>query len=257
VPHLDSSDRFSDSVRLHGVLGTVRRGVRALFRPVLDDTRVIRFRERLFDRRFGVVTAGILPRERLSLSGPSAEHAIHYEAAQPILVEQALAGLQIDHRSYTFIDFGCGKGKALLLASSFPFERIVGIELSSELAQTAAANVAKYRSRKQRCRAIEARCADALDFEFPRRPLVCFLYNPFGEVVLSRVLDNLAQSLTEHPRDVIVVYVHPELDRLFHARDFLSSVRSRPWCSIYRSRPEASAPGATAGGKWTTTFGAA
>lgn len=232
---------ISDSVARRGVLGSMRAAVRLALHPILDHQSVIDYRERRFDRRFGVVTAGVIPKSRLQVDGPSAAHVTHYQAAQPVLVEQAIAGLGIDASKYTFVDFGCGKGKAMLLASSFPFERIVGLELSTELAQVAAANIKTYRSRKQRCSAIDVVCMDALEFELPPRPLVCFLYNPFGEAVLGQVIENIGESLREHPRDLFVVYLHPELDTLFHDRSFLSPVRKRSWVCIYRSRIEAAA----------------
>lgn len=35
---------------------------------------------------------------------------------------------------YTFVDIGCGKGRAVLLASEVRFREIVGIELNTKLA---------------------------------------------------------------------------------------------------------------------------
>ena len=78
--------------------------------------------------------------------------------------------------------------------------------------------------------------------DFPPRPLVCFLYNPFGEVVLDQVIDNIGRSLSEHPRDLFVVYLHPMHDRLLRDRSFLTNLRRRDWVSIYRSRFEGSVP---------------
>jgi SAM-dependent methyltransferase len=228
--------RVSDSVEQRGVVGTIRAGLRAVLHPILDHQRVIDYRERRFDRRFGVTTAGIIPKEHLEVSGPSAAHVTHYQAAQPIHIEGVVGELGIEYAKYTFVDFGCGKGKAILLASSFPFERIVGLELSPELAEIAAANVRTYHSRRQRCHAIEVLCMDALDYELPARPLVCFFYNPFGEAILERVIEKIGRSLSEHPRDVIVVYLHPALERLFRDRSFLDPIKTRDWVCVYRSR---------------------
>ena len=57
-----------------------------------------------------------------------------YRAAiEPARFRKVLASLQIAFHDYTFIDFGSGKGRALLLASEFPFKRIIGLEFSPEL----------------------------------------------------------------------------------------------------------------------------
>jgi hypothetical protein len=36
-----------------------------------------------------------------------------------------------------------------------------------------------------------------------------FFYNPFGPVVLKKVLDNIFQTLIERPRKVTLVFRHP------------------------------------------------
>jgi SAM-dependent methyltransferase len=227
--------RIRDSLRYRGVLGTFRACIRGSLGPILDDQRVINFRERRFDRRFGVDTAGIIPREDLKIDGPSAAHAIHYQAAPAALLEHTVAGLRINYPEYTFVDFGCGKGKALLLASDFAFKRIVGVELSAELAEIAAANLRRYRSRKQRCDALEAVCMDAAEFSIPETPLVCFFYNPFKDEIMARVLKNIEASLKRNPRDLIIVYLYPEAEHLFQKKSFLVNTRRRAWCSIYRN----------------------
>jgi SAM-dependent methyltransferase len=232
----DIGSRIADSVGRRGVVGTMQAAVRAALHPLLGHQRVIEYRERRFDRRHRVTTAGIIPRDRLEIGGPSAQHVTHYQAAQPVQVEGLVGGLGIDYERYTFVDFGCGKGKALLLASSFRFARIVGLELSPALAKIAASNVTTFRSRRQRCRQIEVRCIDALDFELPPVPLVCFLYNPFGEAVLAQVIERMGRSLIEHPRDLIVVYLHPEADRVFDHQSFLVRTKHTDWACVYRSR---------------------
>jgi SAM-dependent methyltransferase len=227
--------KIIDSIQYRGAIATLRTCVRSLLNPLLDHQRLIDYRERRFDRKFGVDTAGIIPHEELKIDGPSAAHAVHYQAAQPILLEQAVAGLRINYADYTFVDFGCGKGKALLLASSFPFKKIVGVELAADLAAIAQANVQKYRSRTQRCRALDVVRVDAAEFPIPATPLVCFFYNPFKAEIMARVLANLEQSLKKTPRDLRVIYLWPELEHLFREKSFLKNTRRKQWCSIYRN----------------------
>jgi SAM-dependent methyltransferase len=228
--------KITESLDYRGVLGTVRTCLRLPLQPVLGRQSFLNYQERRFDRRFGVDTAGIIARENLRISGPAAEQAIHYQAAQPLLFEEAITGLKIDYRDYIFVDYGCGKGKAVLMASSFPFRRIVGVELSTHLAAIASGNIRRYKARRQRCRALEIVCADATEFEPPDAPLVCFFYNPFREAVMSRVLDKLEQSWNANPRDLHIVYLYPELDGLFRRRNFLVNTRDKSWCQTYRSR---------------------
>ena len=118
---------------------------------------------------------------------------------------------------FAFVDLGSGKGRALLVASEFPFAKIVGVELSSELHAIAEKNIELYRPPLQPCRNIELRRENAAAFVFPSVPLVLFMFNPFGEETIRRVLENLALSLRTAPRAAFFVYVH---DRLVDMRRF-------------------------------------
>lgn len=57
----------------------------------------------------------------------------------------------LDFAEFTFVDLGSGKGRALLMASDYPFRRIVGVELLPALHQIAELNLAQYRSDSQKC----------------------------------------------------------------------------------------------------------
>lgn len=227
--------KIAESVEYRGILGTLKTCMATAINPILNDERVIRYGERRFDRKFGTDTAGILPIEELHLEGPSAAHGIHYQASRPVVLKDALAGLRINYREFTLVDFGCGKGKALLLASDFPFKKIIGVELSPDLAQIARENLTRYKSTSQHCRSLEVVHMDATDFPLPPTPLVCYFYNPFQEPIMGRVLRNIEESLRAHPRELVVVYLYPELDYLFEQQSFLINVRRKEWCSVYRS----------------------
>ena len=141
-----------------------------------------------------------------------------YQPTEPAAFHEMLNVLQqspthnqtvLNFRDFTFIDLGSGKGRTLLMASDYPFRRIVGVELLSSLHQIAQQNLRLYKSEAQKCFAVESICADATAFAFPDDPLVIFLFNPFPESGMRRVLLNLEQSLRSHPRPVYVVYHNP------------------------------------------------
>jgi hypothetical protein len=117
-------------------------------------------------------------------------------------------------RDFTFIDLGSGKGRTLLMASDYPFRRIVGVELLHSLHQIAQENLRLYKSESQKCFELESVCADATAFIFPNAPLVLYLFNPFPESGMRQVLANLEQSLRAQPRPVYVLYHNPLLEHL-------------------------------------------
>src|SRR5271163_4333301 len=113
---------------------------------------------------------------------------------------------QFEFETFTFVDVGSGKGRTLLMASEYPFRKIVGVELIAELHGAAEENIRAYHSATQRCVQIESVLADAREFEFPNEPLVLFLFNPLPESGLFSVLRRLEKSLGEAPRPVWIVY---------------------------------------------------
>lgn len=141
-----------------------------------------------------------------------------------------------DFHDFVFVDLGSGKGRTLLMASDYPFRRIVGVELLPALHQAAQDNLGKYRSESQKCFALESICADATEFPFPDEPTVLYLFNPFPESGLKRMMANLEQSLREHPRDVYVLYHNPLLEHVLSGSAVLSKIGGTHQYSIYAAR---------------------
>jgi SAM-dependent methyltransferase len=98
---------------------------------------------------------------------------------------------------WTFVDMGCGKGRALILAHEVGFRNLIGVDFSASLCRAARRNLARLN--------IPARIVtqDATQFDFPAEPAVLFFYNPFGEELMKRVLARIGDV----PR--ILVYVNP------------------------------------------------
>lgn len=139
-----------------------------------------------------------------------------YTPVPPERFEQALRRSGIDFSRWVFIDLGCGRGRALVLASRFSFPQLMGVEISSRLAEDARETVARFAERPERVTVITG---DARFFPFPEEtPLFIFLYNPFGAPVLDHVLGRLAQRDGTRSRPVYILYFTPELsDRLLAA----------------------------------------
>ena len=139
----------------------------------------------------------------------------------------------IDFQEFMFVDLGSGKGRALLMASDYPFRRIIGVELLPSLHQIARQNVAQYHSDKQRCFAIESICADATSFHLPDGPLVIYLFNPFPEAGLRRAVTNLEETLAAKPRPVYVVYHNPQLEAVLVQSSSIRRVAGTHQYSIF------------------------
>lgn len=158
-----------------------------------------------------------------------------YQPTEPTLFREMMASLPIAFEQFTLIDLGSGKGRTLLMASEYPFKRIVGVELIEELHCAAEQNIRAYRSPTQRCAHIESMHADACEFEIPNEPLVLYLFNPLPKTALSEVIQRLGKSLAEAPRPVWVVYHNPLLGTALGASSWLEKAGGTEQYSVYRT----------------------
>ncbi|MGA2030829.1 MAG: class I SAM-dependent methyltransferase [Thermoguttaceae bacterium] len=154
-------------------------------------------------------------------------HATAYAGVAPRPFHEVLAQLSIDFEKFTFIDFGSGKGRALMLASEYPFAKIIGVDFSPRLNGIAEANLRAYQNPARQCSAIELKCMDATEYEIPAEPAVLFFFNPFGEDLTRLIAKKLQASLQDYPRAVLVVYFWPTARKAWDELGTLQSVSVR------------------------------
>jgi SAM-dependent methyltransferase len=199
---------------------------------------VARRRGAAFDRRYGTDTQTHVAVEALGIDAALARHAVHYEPSALPKIERAMRQLPIRHDSYSFIDIGAGKGLAALVASRYPFRRVIGVEASSALCGIARRNLALYERHGHMRAPVEFLNLDALEYRFPDEPLVVYLYNPFDEHLLARLIGAL---LARRESKDYVVYVNPVHRFLFEA-SALEAVSDERALAIYRHRDVVGAP---------------
>ena len=144
--------------------------------------------DQLFDNKYDIDTRGITPLADLQIAGRHRLYGVAHIASDPAEFSDALASLNIRHEDFIFIDLGSGKGRALLLALTLPFRRIVGVEFALELHRIAEANLIRFAATGTDVGRISLVHADATDFELPIEPLVIYMYNPFNDKVMSRIV---------------------------------------------------------------------
>src|ERR1700683_3500489 len=165
----------------------------------------------------------------------------NYVAIDPERFRRALSSLGVAFEGFTFIDFGSGKGRALLLASEYRFKRIVGLEFSPELHRAAEENIRRYDSRTQQCRDIRSLNLDFANYALPPESSVLFFFHPCRTRVLSEVVAGIGRSFLSNPRPLYIVYVAPtqEQEHLFTSVGFLEKVFENAefrFC-LYQARP--------------------
>ena len=206
--HLDGHGKGIMEVSQRLIASLKDRGVNATIRAVTKrlDREIRIFADKRFDRRFGVDTRGIMDKEHLDISAAQKRGALHYEPTPVPAIQYMLKLLHLDYSEYTFIDYGSGKGRVLLLASVYPYKKIIGIEHSPLLHRSAVANIRKWRNAEQKCSDIESLCMDARDFMLPWGPLVLFFFSPFSPEVAGELFHKLQISLDDKLRPVHIFY---------------------------------------------------
>lgn len=169
--------------------------------------------ELLFDLRYGTDTTLDTDTSGSSVAadlrgGHAGAGVSRHEACNPVIFAEVVRHLPIDPVDATMLDFGAGKGRALMMAVECGFRKAIGVELSAQLCAVAEKNATRFRHRHPAAR-IELVCGNAADFEVPDEANVAFLFNPFGADVVAAVVGQIDNSVRRVPRAFHVMYVYP------------------------------------------------
>ena len=222
--------RVARSIRRYGLVGAARKAIH-YFKTAPARRRAARH-DRIFDQRFGIETANVVPLVSLDIDSPNVNFGSRYQASDPDEFRMLIRLLPVEPKDNVFIDFGSGKGRALLLAAEMNFRRVIGVEFSAELNAIAASNVRQF-ERQTRHSRIELVTADAACYVPPPEPSVLYFFNPFSDHVLRTVVDQMRASMREHPRRVFMVFAGPRLPFLLEQEDLRSVAQVGPHGAIF------------------------
>lgn len=174
-------------------------------------------RDLAFDIRYGTRTTGWEELNTLTVLGPNKAHGERYQPTRAWELRELFRRIQLPNKG-TFVDIGSGKGRVLILAAEYGFQRLIGVEFSKALCDVAEDNLRRYRSRTAMnfdCRIIHS---DAMDYEFDPTTRVIFLFNPFDRVVMESVAGKIRDLQANTPESLYLIYNNPAqrevLDRL-------------------------------------------
>ncbi len=232
--------KIKHSLAVYGILGTgllcVKKAIQYLIwlnPSYRQHLKIVQERDMQFDRKWGVETSGTLVPTKSETVGWGWLFGIRYQGCNADLLNDILGNISIKHDDFTFIDFGSGKGRAILVASRFPFKKIIGVEYSKKLIQIARHNVTSFPNGEKRCREIKIFHANAATFPIPQGPLFIFLYNPFGRQVMRTLVKNVSVSFQQNPRRIILVYFHPLFADEWKKVGFFIEIRRSKEIAIY------------------------
>jgi SAM-dependent methyltransferase len=108
-------------------------------------------------------------------------------------------------REAVFVDLGCGKGRALIIAAQYGVRRLKGVELVPEFIRTCETNLKKVRAELGDLE-WEIFSIDIKDYPISPEDDVFYLYDPCAWSDVLTCVKNILASWREHPRRLRVIY---------------------------------------------------
>ena len=174
--------------------------VKKLHARVLDASR---------EQLFFVPTKDAEALSTLTITSPNKDAGHDYRPVPCQVFDWAIAQIPEDLSGFTFVDYGAGKGRAMLLAAEHPFAAVAGVEFAAELHDNAQMNIAQYPRSNMRCRNVECVLEDAVQVGPPEGASVHYFFNPFGRGVFAEVLNNIVMAYRMKPRRLYLVLIDP------------------------------------------------
>jgi SAM-dependent methyltransferase len=183
----------------------------------------------VFDLRYGTDTHLMVPKQEMNVKSENFKNSLMYMVSWTSVIIESLdfvkRELMSTQSNYRFIDIGCGKGKVVLVARLQKLidgnaSSYIGIDFDGELIEIARDNSSRLFGDEG-----EFIHADVIDFDFRQwsSGLVFFLYNPFDQEVLSKLLLRL------NDLSAIIIYVNPVHRNLLIQQGFTSRMNKTDW----------------------------
>lgn len=183
----------------------------AALKSLSPAARALARADEAFDRHWGTDTSRQIGMNALDFPTDLKKGSFHYQASGAHILDEAIAVAGIDPADYSFIDYGCGKGRVVLLAAAKPFARAIGVEYSALLTAIAQTNSITFTVRGGAKVTPEFWQGNAADYVPPAGPLFCYLYNSFGAEILAGCLDQLeAAKMRDRSRPILLAYINPQ-----------------------------------------------
>lgn len=176
-----------------------------------------------FDDAYRVETAGEVPWWTLGNGSATDAYCVDYLPCHPGLLRKVLQEIP-DLNDYTFVDLGCGKGRALIVASEFPFKSVIGVDKSTALLSIAKQNLEKVSREHPTRPPMSVIEGDIIDFEIPPGNIVIFIFNPALVPVIQAISEKICRLDRSINPNIYLIYLNPALKDIFNKLPKLESV---------------------------------
>jgi SAM-dependent methyltransferase len=183
-----------------------------------------------------VHTRGVVDLQGLDTGGANLDHAVEYHPTRVREFWAVMSHLRIPTGGQGFVDFGCGKGRVLIMASEYGFEHVSGVEFAAELHDVAQNNVRRYLGLSKMRTRFNLVHGDAATYRIEPCQSVFYFYFPFKDTVMQAVMDNIRASLRDYPRQAYLVYNYPKCREIVEGMSIFELVlNAKFWGNSWRA----------------------
>ena len=168
------------------------------------------------EKKYGINTTSSNDLSEFQIKGNQLVHATEYMPVNYFTIEHVLNHLPENAKQGTFLDIGCGKGRALCVAAAYGFTKLCGIDFAKQLIEQAEQNLSLTKERFPSIQ-YELSWSDITTLEISKDVSTVFLFNPFDEVLIKKIIRKINISLQQYPRELYVLYCSPRHEELFFA----------------------------------------
>lgn len=155
------------------------------------------------EKRYGITTS--------SIKKSDSTEFYHYQGAGYSVLFRIFNQITSATKGFVFVDIGCGKGRPVFVAESYGYENLTGIDLDQDLISIANENLKHYLLKRETSQ-IKFINVNALEYGYKNQPTVYFLFNPFNDVVLKKVLSKIISTTSS---ETWFVYMNPMFLEVF------------------------------------------
>lgn len=131
----------------------------------------------------------------------SNEHNNNYSKSPRKVLKEIMSEIDFSEK-HGFMDMGCGKGYVMTVAAEYPFERIGGVEYTSELCDICKKNLEILKLDQ-----VKVFNCDAKEFDGYADYDIFYFCNPFDETILSIVAQRIMEAHKESK--CFIYYLNP------------------------------------------------
>ncbi len=207
-----------------------RAGLVTTLRYVISDL--------LFDFKYGVETINTKMLDELEIDSPNKIHGRYYEGTNAYVFATMFSLIKLDVANSCFVDFGSGKGKAIILAAEKGFRKVIGVEFSIELVDICRNNIEIFKRKTKSKTEFEIVHMDAAEYEIPAEANLLYFANPFDETLIAKVIENILTSLQKYPRQITVMHLYPQGNMAFVQHPRFHLEQEMTYGYIFRVEPD-------------------